>query len=194
MIWVSNRGNGNVVGVSLVLDQGQFSAFFLTTDFSSDKVTDTVCTLCSAGSRVVGSALDVPSELVFPGVVFVGSVKHVSLPVLSHSAAVVSVAVRVDRVTCDGRASDAAVVYCPFHVTRQSFPLSATSSQNIQVFLIRWLLCIFACFWFHVFFAFSALMLLVGRQEGHPACKKQSGGVLAWLSVWSEVQTCMWPS
>jgi len=39
--------------------------------------------------------------------------------------------------------------------------------------------------------AFSALMLLVGRQEGHPACKKLSGGVLAWLSVWSEVQTCI---
>ena len=38
---------------------------------------------------------------------------------------------------------------------------------------------------------FSALTLLVGRQEGHPACKKLSGGVLAWLSVWSEVQTCM---
>ena len=33
--------------------------------------------------------------------------------------------------------------------------------------------------------AFSALMLLVGRQEGHPACKKLSGGVLAWLSVWT---------
>ena len=42
--------------------------------------------------------------------------------------------------------------------------------------------------------AFSALMLLVGRQEGHPACKKLSGGVLAWLSVWSEVQTYIWPS
>ena len=42
--------------------------------------------------------------------------------------------------------------------------------------------------------AFSALTLLVGRQEGHPACKKLSGGVLAWLSVWSEVQTCTWPS
>ena len=27
-------------------------------------------------------------------------------------------------------------------------------------------------------FAFSALTLLVGRQEGHPACKKLSGGVL----------------
>ena len=41
--------------------------------------------------------------------------------------------------------------------------------------------------------AFSALTLLVGWQEGHPACKKLSGGVLAWLSVWSEVQTCIWP-
>jgi len=32
-------------------------------------------------------------------------------------------------------------------------------------------------------FAFSALTLLVGRQEGHPACKKLSSGVLAWLSI-----------
>ena len=42
--------------------------------------------------------------------------------------------------------------------------------------------------------AFSALTLLVGRQEGHPACKKLSGEVLAWLSVWSEVQTCTSPA
>ena len=35
--------------------------------------------------------------------------------------------------------------------------------------------------------AFSALTLLVGRQEGHPACKKLGGWVLEWLSVWSEV-------
>ena len=32
--------------------------------------------------------------------------------------------------------------------------------------------------------ALSALTLLVGRQEGHPAFKKVSGGVLVWLSVW----------
>jgi len=37
---------------------------------------------------------------------------------------------------------------------------------------------------------FSALTLLVGRQEGHPACKKLSGGVLMWLCVWDEVQIC----
>jgi len=40
----------------------------------------------------------------------------------------------------------------------------------------------------------SALTLLVGRHEGHLACKNLSGGVLAWLSVWSEMQTCIWPS
>jgi len=49
-------------------------------------------------------------------------------------------------------------------------------------------------FIFIVVLLLSALMLLVGRQEGHPAFKKLSGGVLAWLSVWSEVQTCIWPS
>jgi len=41
-------------------------------------------------------------------------------------------------------------------------------------------------------YALSALTLLVERQEEHLACKK-SDEVLAWLSVWSEVQmTCMW--
>jgi len=44
------------------------------------------------------------------------------------------------------------------------------------------------------FAAFSALTLLVGQQEGHPACKKLSGEVLAWLSVWIEVQTCICPA
>jgi len=33
-----------------------------------------------------------------------------------------------------------------------------------------------------LFKKFSALILLVGQQEGHPACKKQSDGVLVWLS------------
>jgi len=30
--------------------------------------------------------------------------------------------------------------------------------------------------------------------KGHPACRKLNGGVLAWLSAWSKVQTCIWPS
>jgi len=52
--------------------------------------------------------------------------------------------------------------------------------------------CLF--FGFFAFFAFSALTLLVGWQEGHPACKKLSGGMLAWLSVSVKVQICIWPS
>jgi len=41
--------------------------------------------------------------------------------------------------------------------------------------------------------AFGALTLLVGKQEGHPACKILSGEVLAWLSVWTEVQLMLLP-
>ena len=74
--------------------------------------------------------------------------------------------------------------------------LSQTFLQSVLLFhvyfffpLFRYITCIptTCC-------AFSALTLLVGRQEGHPVCKKLSGEVLAWLSVWSEVQTCIWPS
>jgi len=42
-------------------------------------------------------------------------------------------------------------------------------------------------------FTFSALTLLVWRQEGHPACKKLSGGMPAWLYVWGKVQICILP-
>jgi len=37
-------------------------------------------------------------------------------------------------------------------------------------------------------YSFSALTLLVGRQEEHPACKNLSDEVLVLLSVHSEVQ------
>jgi len=41
----------------------------------------------------------------------------------------------------------------------------------------------------------QCFLLLVGRQEGHPACKKLSGEVLARLSVSNEVQMiCIWSS
>jgi len=34
----------------------------------------------------------------------------------------------------------------------------------------------------------------LGGRKGHPVYKNISGGVLVWLSVWSEVQTCIRPS
>jgi len=44
--------------------------------------------------------------------------------------------------------------------------------------------------------AFSALMLLVGQQESHPAipaCKKLSGGVLVWLTTWARCRFAYGP-
>jgi len=60
----------------------------------------------------------------------------------------------------------------------------------LTLYIQRWYITFIAT---HVFF--SALTLLVGRQEEHPAHKKLSDGVLAWLSVWSVVQMiCIWSS
>jgi len=38
-------------------------------------------------------------------------------------------------------------------------------------------------FYFIATFIFSALALMVRHQEGHPACKKLNGVMLAWLYV-----------
>ena len=43
----------------------------------------------------------------------------------------------------------------------------------------------------YMMIAFSALTLLVGRQEGHPACKKTEWWGAGMVVCWSEVQTCM---
>ena len=68
-------------------------------------------------------------------------------------------------------------------------PHSSSTAAAISQYLLPTMGC-WCCMFAAV--AFSALTLLVGRQEGHPACKKhKSGGVLVWLSVWSAVQTCI---
>jgi len=43
-------------------------------------------------------------------------------------------------------------------------------------------------------FAFSLWYCWLGGRKGIRTVKKLSGEVLAWLSVWSEMQTCIWPS
>ena len=49
------------------------------------------------------------------------------------------------------------------------------------------------CYVVYFCFAFSALTVLVGWQEEHPAHKKLSDAVLTWLSVWSAVKMrCIW--
>ena len=69
---------------------------------------------------------------------------------------------------------------------------NCTVHQHLEILLAFVLLAILIYYMY--LYTFSALTLLFGRQEGHPACKQLSGGVLPWLSVWSKVQTCIWPS
>jgi len=44
------------------------------------------------------------------------------------------------------------------------------------------------------FFAFSALTLLVGRQEGHPACKKTEWWGVGMVICLDRDADLMWPS
>ena len=69
---------------------------------------------------------------------------------------------------------------CPFFYVSYILPMCASLLGSVLV------VC-FPCQ--HI--AFSALTLLVGWQEGHPACKKL---MLAWLCVWIKVQICIWLS
>ena len=79
-----------------------------------------------------------------------------------------------------------------------SFKALKAKAQNTDSWILK--SCLFFCKVLYSFvcafsaWAFSASTLLVGQQEGHPACKKLSSEVLVWLSVWSKVQTCIWPS
>jgi len=81
--------------------------------------------------------------------------------------------------------------HCASCIGALSLPVCNSSTTASTLYNI---ICFYLLMWCLLITPFSALTLLVGRQEGHPACKKLSGGVLAWLSLWSEVQTCIWPS
>ena len=71
-----------------------------------------------------------------------------------------------------------------------------TLQSKLKTMPQRWTICQdnAICTFSVLLGAFNALALLVGWQEGHPACKKLTGGVLAWLSVWSEAQTAYGPA
>ena len=76
-------------------------------------------------------------------------------------------------------------------VKAYSLEVPRSTSASYWMMLLRWspfikTLCfdlpsVLSCCW-------------LGGRKGIRPVKKLSGGVLAWLSVWSEVQTCIWPS
>ena len=85
------------------------------------------------------------------------------------------------------------VIQCAWNVfTVENFGVYKSHLPNYQKYASRNTVDCITCNLDAI--TFSALTLLVGRQEGHPACKKLSGEVLAWLSAWSEVQTCICPA
>ena len=97
---------------------------------------------------------------------------------------------RVDELgheTATRRLLDGPVYHAERTATHQSQPGSVTqqlvyrhvAAERYLIFCVLCLQC------------FDAVGWAAGR---HPPCKKLSGGVLAWLSVWTEVQTCIWPS
>ena len=73
-------------------------------------------------------------------------------------------------------------------VVGEMIPTVKTSKNEIRQFIghLRHrksdIPCQYYHWWLYHLTAFSALTLLVGRQEGQPASKKLSGGMLAWLS------------
>ena len=91
---------------------------------------------------------------------------------------------------------------CCFFGTETSFDISCTVFQENSVpsktkvlFLeLHPNLWIF----YFIFMASSMPSVLwrcwLGGRKGIRPVKNMSGGVLAWLSVWSEMQTCIWPS
>ena len=61
--------------------------------------------------------------------------------------------------------------------------LPTAAARHLQISFDSWYMAIST-----LKFMRSALTLLVGHQEEHPACKKLSDELMVWLSVWSEVQ------
>jgi len=74
----------------------------------------------------------------------------------------------------------------------QPIPHLNTGKQEITWMWYNAQIVVYQTFWTSCD-AFSALTLLVWQQEGHPACKKLSVGMMAWISVWGQVQICIWP-
>ena len=67
------------------------------------------------------------------------------------------------------------------HVCTEIAALCASTVTEIVCLCRSVVVCLQWCCW-------------LGGRKGIRSVKELSGGVLAWLSVWSEVQTCIWPS
>jgi len=72
------------------------------------------------------------------------------------------------------RAWKSCILIFPINLVGTLIVILALDVKNVDRMFRVTLRC---CFLILLLSAFSALMLLVGRQEGHPACKKYGGMV-----------------
>ena len=73
---------------------------------------------------------------------------------------------------------------------------SKVTHHSLNACLMPILRCHSSLITIHISYSYLPSVLWccwLGSRKGIWPVKKLSGGVLAWLSVWSEVQTCMWP-
>jgi len=87
-------------------------------------------------------------------------------------------------------------VWPPWRAPRRRLVLVLQLGSTVGHPSNSWACCYFiAAFILHVWMvcAFSALTLLVRWQEGHPACKKLTGGMLSWLCLGQGADLHIWP-
>ena len=107
--------------------------------------------------------------------------------------------------TCNGHKAAACCAVCYFtsslwytHPKTVTHPCTIRQTETFTVTFkhTHFYLLVFFCFTlFSCWFCVRSVLwrCWFGDRKGiRPV--KQSGGVLAWLSVWSEVQICIWPS
>jgi len=96
-----------------------------------------------------------------------------------------------------GFISDYSSIIC-YSVLLQQTKLPSGVAKG--TFTIEITLVCYSHYWLQILHFLSYYVLFIClqcfsvRQVEHPACKKTEWWVLSWLSVWSEVQTCIWPS
>ena len=87
--------------------------------------------------------------------------------------------------------------WCDWLITTNQDHIPNRRWSSIPVHCDSWLLCaiqILLLTYLHLLVPPVLWRCWLGSRKGIRPVRNLSGGVLAWLSVWSEVQTCIWSS
>jgi len=102
----------------------------------------------------------------------------------------------LEMLTPEGAGGNASHVKCEPAVFDTPLPWERTwTAFQLAAFCVAFLALVrYICVHFLYLLCFQCFDTWFGGRKGIRRVKNLSGGVLAWLSVWSETQTCIWPS